>query len=402
MQLVCTYYFRQPSFWILLERRMHISYYKSSNVCLSVCLSVCSLSPPRSFDGSSPNLVGACRWTSELPLRSSFSKRSTGQWVNGSLLLSTILYMRQPYATQLQKVPFALLLLHLKKTEVLHQPAPQNEYHAPHISTGETVLKSVEQLTYLGCAISSNARIDGEIDNRLAKANSTFGRLYNHVWNNKHLRIITKISVYRAVVLTTLLYGSESWVTYRNHLNLLERFHQRCLRTILNIHWSDYITNIIVLEQADITSIEAMLLKIQLRWAGHVARTEDHRLPKIILYGELSSGLRNRGAQKKRYKDILKKSLGACNISHLEWTTPAEDRGTWRRTISKAASSFESSRRSAIEEKRQRRKNSAAITPNPNETFTCCHCNRTCRSRIGLISHERACRKRGLPQLDLR
>ena len=133
------------------------------------------------------------------------------------------------------------------------------------------------------------------------------GRLYKRVWNNKHLRIKTKISVYRAVVLTTLLYGSESWVTYRNHLKLLERFHQRCLRTILYIHWSDYITNLIVLERADITSIEAMLLKIQLRWAGHVSRMDDHRLPKIILYGELSSGLRNRGAPKKRYKDNLKK-----------------------------------------------------------------------------------------------
>ena len=42
---------------------------------------VCSLSPPRSFDGSSPNLVGVCRWTSHLPLRGSFSKRSTGQRV---------------------------------------------------------------------------------------------------------------------------------------------------------------------------------------------------------------------------------------------------------------------------------------------------------------------------------
>ena len=49
-----------------------------------VCLFVCSLSPPRSFDGSSPNLVGVCRWTSELSLRGSFSKTvngSTGQRV---------------------------------------------------------------------------------------------------------------------------------------------------------------------------------------------------------------------------------------------------------------------------------------------------------------------------------
>ena len=90
---------------------MHISYYKSSSVCLFVCLSVCSLSPPRSFDRSSPNLVGVCRWTSELPLRGSFSKRSMARRVNGSLSLSTILYMCQPHSIQLQKA--TLLLLHL-------------------------------------------------------------------------------------------------------------------------------------------------------------------------------------------------------------------------------------------------------------------------------------------------
>ena len=49
--------------------------------------------------------------TSELPLRGSFSKRSTARRVNGSLSLSTILYMCQPHSTQLQKA--TLLLLHL-------------------------------------------------------------------------------------------------------------------------------------------------------------------------------------------------------------------------------------------------------------------------------------------------
>ena len=78
-----------------------------------MCLFVCFLSPPGSFGRSLPNLVGVCRWTSHLPLRGSFSKRSTGRPVNGSLSLSTILYMCQPHATQLQKAPFALLLLHL-------------------------------------------------------------------------------------------------------------------------------------------------------------------------------------------------------------------------------------------------------------------------------------------------
>ena len=112
---------------------------------------------------------------------------------------------------------------------------------------------------------TSDGKFDREVDNRLAKSNSAFSRLYNRVWKNKHLKKGTKISVYRAVVLSILLYGSESWVTYRHHLRLLEQFHQRSLRIILNIHWSDYVTNVEVLEQVEITIIEAMLLKSQLR-----------------------------------------------------------------------------------------------------------------------------------------
>ena len=55
------------------------------------------------------------------PLRGSFSKRSMGRRVNGSLSLSTILYMRQPHATQLQnKAPFALLLQSLIRRLLLH------------------------------------------------------------------------------------------------------------------------------------------------------------------------------------------------------------------------------------------------------------------------------------------
>ena len=151
------------------------------------------------------------------------------------------------------------LEISLKKMEVLHQPAPHEEYRPPHISIGDTELKTTQQFIYLGCTISSDAKIDKEIDNRLAKANSSFGKLYKRVWNNKSLKNKMKIGVYRAVVLTTLLYGSETWVTCHSHIRLLQCFHQRCLCIILNIHWSDFITNVEVLEQAEISSIEAMI-----------------------------------------------------------------------------------------------------------------------------------------------
>ena len=46
---------------------------------------------------------------------------------------------------------------------------------------------------------------------------------------------LSQLSVYEACVLRVLLYGSETWTTYRYHVNLFERFHQNCIRRILNI-----------------------------------------------------------------------------------------------------------------------------------------------------------------------
>ena len=107
---------------------VEISYYNSSNVCLCVCVCVCV------FPISSEVLVGVYRWTSHLPLRGSFSKRSTGRPVNGSLSLSTILHMRQPHATRCngafsfaagkQQSLILRLLLHCIST--LYVGAPRN------------------------------------------------------------------------------------------------------------------------------------------------------------------------------------------------------------------------------------------------------------------------------------
>ncbi|XP_069781753.1 rap1 GTPase-GDP dissociation stimulator 1 isoform X3 [Narcine bancroftii] len=55
-------------------------------------------------------------------------------------------------------------------------------------------------------------------------------------------------------------------------------------------------------------------------------------------------------------------------------------------SVRQAAASFEEDRRAHLTDKRQRRKNP---TPNPNQPIF--PCNRVCLSRIGLVSHKRAC-----------
>ncbi|KAL8597611.1 hypothetical protein ACOMHN_031546 [Nucella lapillus] len=73
----------------------------------------------------------------------------------------------EPDAAQLSGLEVSV-----KKIEDLHQPAPLEEHHPPHICIGEAELKTVHQFTHQACTISSDAKIDREIDNRLTRAES--------------------------------------------------------------------------------------------------------------------------------------------------------------------------------------------------------------------------------------
>ena len=106
------------------------------------------------------------------------------------------------------------LTISTKKTEVLHQPIPGKPYVEPNISVNGQRLNIVEKFTYLGSTLSHTVVIDDKVNTRLAKASAAFGRLHKNVWDRRGITTETKIKVYKAVVLTTLLYGCESWTVY--------------------------------------------------------------------------------------------------------------------------------------------------------------------------------------------
>ena len=208
------------------------------------------------------------------------------------------------------------LIITSKKAEVMYQPAPGNAHQEPNITVKGQRQKAVENFTYLGSTLSRSANIDAEVTNRLAKASTAFGRLKKSVWERRGISHLTKVKVYRAVVLTTLLYGCETWTIYRRHEKQLHQFH---LRSILNIRWQAKIPDIEVLERAQLPSVITTMRKAQIRWAGHVFRMSDSRIPKQLLYGVLSQGARKVGGQRKRFKDSQKAYLKDFNIDITTW-----------------------------------------------------------------------------------
>ena len=118
------------------------------------------------------------------------------------------------------------LPLALRRLKVLHQPAPGNPYIASNLTVNGQSLINVDKFPYHRNIISQNANIDSEVVVRFAKASAAFGRLYDKDWNRKWIRLQTKLKVCKAIVVPTLLYGSETRaVLYRCHSNKLNHFH---------------------------------------------------------------------------------------------------------------------------------------------------------------------------------
>ena len=114
-------------------------------------------------------------------------------------------------------------------------------------------LKAVQQFSYLGCVISSDAKIGKKVDSRLAEENA-FGRLYRRVWNKNNLKKNPKINVYKAAVLTTPL--------------MVPSRGSPAVSTCASLSVSTSAAS-----AAETISIETLFLKIQLRWAGPVSYT---------------------------------------------------------------------------------------------------------------------------------
>ena len=136
-------------------------------------------------------------------------------------------------------------------------------------------LEIVHEFVYLGSTITDNLSIDSELNKVIGKAAMTLSRLTKRVWSNNKLSDHTKVNLYKVCVISTLLYGSESWTMRAHQEKRLNVFHMHFLRRILGITWQDKVTNKIVLEKAGIPSLYTLLKQRRIRWLGHVTRMKD-------------------------------------------------------------------------------------------------------------------------------
>ena len=243
------------------------------------------------------------------------------------------------------------MTISIRKTVVmgLNTPVP------PQITVHNTPLDTVPKFCYLGTTMSASNSLDDELDTRIGKAATVFGRLRKRVWENSNIPLALKVKVYEACVISTLLYSAESWTTYRPQEKRLNAFHMRNLRSILGVKWQDRIPNTEILDTTKCLDMRSLLQKRRLRWAGHVSRMAESRIPKQTLYGELPNAPRPLGRPKLRYKDVVKRDLSSFSINKSDWEKVASDRSEWRHVLHDGCLSAHNEYRQQCEARRQSR-----------------------------------------------
>ena len=190
-------------------------------------------------------------------------------------------------------------------------------------------LEEVKAFKYLGATLTTDSKSTTEIKTRIAIATSTMAKL-EKVWRNRNISFPTKTRLYKALVLSTLLYGCESWTLTAETTRRVQTFETKCFRRMLGISWAEHKTNEYV--RAQVTLLDgphepllAIIKRRKLTWFGHVSR--HNTLPKTILQGTLTGG-RKRGRQQKNWLDNIKEWT---RMDTATLTRKAEDRACWRR-----------------------------------------------------------------------
>ena len=174
-------------------------------------------------------------------------------------------------------------------------------------------IEQVTQFKYLGSILNSDNTVDAEVESRIDKASQVFRSLSRLVWYQRKIKVSTKLKLFKAIIIPTLLYGSETWNVLQCHIQRLQVFTNRCLRIITETSLWDKLRNTQLRCKSKIERVDVMIQRRRLQWLGHLKRMENSKLQKKLMVSKIAEGSRSQGNQ-KRWHDLIYTDLKKLNI----------------------------------------------------------------------------------------
>ena len=196
-------------------------------------------------------------------------------------------------------------------------------------NAGPTAIFSVEaagqvfyqpnEFVHLGGTANHNADLSIEVDRRIRNACCSFRKYTLELYDRPSAPLELKLRMLRAEVFGTMLYRCVTWSPRACHYDTLRQVHHRCLTGCIG--WRKHnrtdhpISYLDTLIKTRSESIEATLRRRRILLAGFVARMEDTRLPKCLVFGELVGGACCVGGLENEWMGCLLDDLRAFGIN---------------------------------------------------------------------------------------
>ena len=151
---------------------------------------------------------------------------------------------------------------------------------------------------------------------RMAKAIASFGRLRQTLWNNHHVSIRVVHPPMRSRGLDSVQTTGEKAACLHDATSAFD--HED------NLDGQSYKQGNTRADRAAIYGRSSDQKESPIDWTPHEDVTD--RLPKQILYSQLSSGHRERRRPRLRFKDTIKRNLKLRDIKIDSWTSLSQQR----------------------------------------------------------------------------
>ena len=100
----------------------------------------------------------------------------------------------------------------------------------------------------------------------------------------------------------------------------------------------DEIHNLELHKVTNTDPIDRYVIRQRLRWAGHVRRMPDCRIPKKVMFGNLVGGKKCKGRPLKTWIDCFEEDLERIKLNRWNWFKKAEHRLAWADSLSSLTS----------------------------------------------------------------